>query len=100
MIYQRKSEPLDLQALAEAACVTPEYLVRLFRREVGTTPIRFLWKERVRLGLYLLEHTGLPPSVFRNRVWHAAPPETDGELAAVAAPAEATKAAESAAAIA
>ena len=45
--------------LASAAHIAPEHLVRLFRRELGTTPMRYLWDERVREGVYLLEHTGL-----------------------------------------
>jgi AraC-like DNA-binding protein len=60
VIHHRLDEPLTLRDLAAAAHVTPEYLVRLFRRRLGTSPLRYLWQERVRFGLSLLEHTGLP----------------------------------------
>ena len=45
----------------------PDYLTRLFRRELGTTPMRYVWAERVRLGVDLLEHTGLPVSEVAAR---------------------------------
>ncbi|HEX2036847.1 MAG TPA: AraC family transcriptional regulator [Chloroflexota bacterium] len=97
-IAQRLHERLGLADLAEAAQVTPEHLVRLFQRHYGMTPVRFLWEQRVRLGLHLLEHTGLtvteiatragfqtsehfarqvrkmvgvPPREFRRRAWSA-----------------------------
>ena len=59
-VRQQLHEPLSVAALAEAAHVTPDYLTRLFRREMGVTPMRYVWQERVRLGIDLLEHTALP----------------------------------------
>lgn len=59
-IRQRLPDHIGLSDIAEAAHVTPEHLVRVFRAHVGTTPIRLLWAERVRLGVHLLEHTDLP----------------------------------------
>jgi AraC family transcriptional regulator of arabinose operon len=60
LVRRRLHERLELRDLAAAGNVAPEHLVRLFRRDLGTTPMRYLWAERVRLGVYLLEHTGLP----------------------------------------
>jgi AraC family transcriptional regulator of arabinose operon len=51
---------LTLREVAAAASVSPEHLIRLFKRETGQTPFRHLWQERVRLGVSLLESTGLP----------------------------------------
>lgn len=59
-MQQRLREPLTLQDLAHAADVSPEHLVRLFRRQTGMTPFQHLWAERLRVGVHLLEHTGLP----------------------------------------
>ncbi|HEX2034117.1 MAG TPA: helix-turn-helix domain-containing protein [Chloroflexota bacterium] len=59
LVRQRLPERIGLADLAQGAHVTPEYLVRLFRLHLGTTPVRYLWGERVRYGLHLLEHTGL-----------------------------------------
>lgn len=58
---------VTLAAMAEAAHVAPDYLIRLFRHHLHTTPIRYLWEERVRLGTYLLEHTGLPVQEVATR---------------------------------
>ena len=67
LIRQRAEERLTLRDLAGAAHVAPEYLVRLFRRELGTTPMRSLWSERVRHGVHLLEQTGLPIAEVASR---------------------------------
>jgi AraC family transcriptional regulator of arabinose operon len=53
--------------MAEAGHVAPEHLVRLFRRQTGTTPYRYLWDERIRLAVQLLEHTGEPISGIARR---------------------------------
>ena len=53
--------------MARSVNVTPDYLTRLFGREVGTTPMRYVWQERVRLGMDLLAHTGLPVSEVAAR---------------------------------
>lgn len=68
VVRQRLGEPICLRDLAEAAHVAPEHLVRLFRRGLGTTPVRFLWAARVRLGVYLLEHSELPVGEVASRV--------------------------------
>jgi AraC family transcriptional regulator, arabinose operon regulatory protein len=59
-IRRRLNEPLSLRDLAAAGHVTPEHLVRLFRRELDTTPARYLWAERIRAGIHLLERSALP----------------------------------------
>ena len=68
VVRQRLSEHISLRDLAEAAHVAPEYLVRLFRRRLGTTPVRYLWSARVRLGVHLLENTTLPIADIARRV--------------------------------
>jgi AraC family transcriptional regulator of arabinose operon len=64
---------LELRDLAAATHVTPEHLVRLFRRELGITPARYLWSERVRAGIYLLERTRLPISEIAHRAGFQTP---------------------------
>ena len=46
-------------ALAERAAVSARTLSRLFRRETGTSPARFVARARVGLARALLERTGL-----------------------------------------
>src|SRR5581483_7755769 len=59
LVRRHLNEPLDLRTLAAAAHVTPEHLVRLFHRELGITPLRYVWAERVRAGVHLLQHSDL-----------------------------------------
>ncbi len=58
-VRRRLAEPLRLEDLAEAAACSGEHLCRLFRTELGTTPMGHLWAERTREGLRLLGATGL-----------------------------------------
>ncbi len=67
------SRPLALANLARAGCVTPQYLIRLFRRHLGTTPAAYLWSVRVGHGLALLRGTGLSISEIAGRCGFASP---------------------------
>lgn len=58
---------VDLRAIAAAAHVTPVHLVRRFRAELGTTPVAYLWRQRVATGIELLTSTGLPVSEIASR---------------------------------
>ena len=62
------NEAIGLGELASAAHVSPEHLVRLFRRDVGLTPVRYVWQLRVRAGIQLVEHTSLPLAEIAHRV--------------------------------
>ena len=68
VVRQRLGEHIGLHEMAEAAHVAPEYLARLFRRRLGTSPVRYLWSARVRLGVHLLENTDLPVAEVARRV--------------------------------
>ncbi len=59
VIQQQFDQSLDLTYLAAISHVSPEYLIRLFREQVGVTPIRYLWKFRVDRVVEYLVHTGL-----------------------------------------
>ncbi|MDQ3398210.1 MAG: AraC family transcriptional regulator, partial [Deinococcota bacterium] len=54
------AEPLALADLGRAANVSVPHLIRLFRRHLGVTPSRYLWRLRLRRGVSLLRDTGLP----------------------------------------
>ncbi|MDT0266046.1 AraC family transcriptional regulator [Streptomyces sp. DSM 44915] len=59
-IHRNVRYDIDLTAIAEAAAVSPEHLVRLFREHMDTTPMRYLWDRRVTRGIELLTSSGLP----------------------------------------
>ena len=58
---------VGLTAVAAAAHVTPAHLVRRFRAELGVTPMAYLWRRRVAIGIDLLRNTGLPVGVVAER---------------------------------
>ena len=53
------STPLKLSAVAEALHVTPNYLNRLFLKELGMPPKRYLIEQRMHLAYSLLSSTEL-----------------------------------------
>ena len=48
------AEPLDLEALAQVACLSPAQFVAVFRRETSTTPMEFLRQIRIAASQPLL----------------------------------------------
>jgi len=60
-------EAVDLPALARVAGVSPAQLVKLFKRHLGTTPIRYVWETRTRRGVQLLRETGLTVGEVAHR---------------------------------
>jgi AraC family transcriptional regulator of arabinose operon len=72
-IEQNLAEALDLSQIAAATGVTPQYLTRLFRRELHITPMRYLWQLRTQRGVELLEDTGLSISEIADRVGFQSP---------------------------
>lgn len=59
-IHRNVQRDIDLAAIAAAAKVSPEHLIRLFREHMDTTPMRYLWGRRVTHGIELLTSSGLP----------------------------------------
>lgn len=49
----------ELADLAATAGVTPEYLVTAFRRQLGTTPMRYVWELRTRKAIDLVQRSSL-----------------------------------------
>lgn len=61
------TEPLTLDQLAQAVATSPAHLIRLFRTEVGVTPLAYVWQQRVKMGIELLEQTGLTVDQIAQR---------------------------------
>lgn len=60
-------EPLTLATIAQAAAISKSQLTRLFSAELNTTPIAFLWRERIGRGVNMLRNTGLSVGEIANR---------------------------------
>lgn len=59
-IHAHIHQNIDVEELASVACVTKPYLIRLFKAELGTSPIQYINKkkmERAQLLLYTTDET-------------------------------------------
>jgi AraC-like DNA-binding protein len=54
------AQPLDVQALARVAHVSPAHFSRQFRATFGESPHRYLQRRRVERAMELLRETGRP----------------------------------------
>jgi AraC family transcriptional regulator of arabinose operon len=66
-IEEHLLEDITLENIAKSSCVCPEHLIKVFKLEIGQTPISYLWKKRVAMGIDLLEHSGLSISTIADR---------------------------------
>jgi AraC-like DNA-binding protein len=62
LIRHHYKTSLHLNQIANETGVTPEHLIRLFRRDIGTTPSKYIWLIRTKRGLEMLRVTGLSVS--------------------------------------
>lgn len=59
LINESFADPLDLPTLARHAGSSPQHLARLFKAQIGRTPVRHLWRIREDAGARLLRESGL-----------------------------------------
>jgi len=59
-VHNHITDNIDVEELANVACVTKPYLIRLFKREFGTSPIQYINKKKVERAGLLLFTTNLP----------------------------------------
>jgi transcriptional regulator GlxA family with amidase domain len=59
LVDSRYAEPLDLEALARAARVSPRHFSRSFRRTFGETPHQYLLTRRIERARHLLRTTDM-----------------------------------------
>jgi len=71
IVRQRAEDGLTVTELAEAVAVSPEHLVRLFRRDLGTTPGTVLRAARLARALQLLTQTGLSVTEVAHQAGYA-----------------------------
>lgn len=66
-ILDHYGEDVSLTTLASQSGVSPEHLIRLFRRYQKVTPMQYLWGFRIERAIELLIHTGLTVSEIALR---------------------------------
>ena len=58
-IHSHISQNIDVEELADVACVTKPYLIRLFKREFGASPVQYINNKKVERAQLLLYTDGL-----------------------------------------
>lgn len=80
-ISQHISKPIDIEELADRACLTKSYLIRRFRQAMGITPLQYVQQKRIQQAQALLlstndsvadiaQATGFPDASYFIRVFH------------------------------
>lgn len=59
-IHRNIDKNIEVNELADVACVTKSYLIRLFKKEFGTSPIQYINKKKVEKAQLLLFTTDKP----------------------------------------
>lgn len=73
LVRERAHEGIGVGELARAVGLSPEHLVRLFRRDLDTTPGAILRAERLAHATHLLAQTGLSVAEVARRSGFASP---------------------------
>lgn len=58
-IDKHYQEKCDLALISNASNLNPRYLISLFKKHLGITPVQYLWKKRAEKGMKLLYESGL-----------------------------------------
>jgi AraC family transcriptional regulator of arabinose operon len=72
-IGRHPDRPLSLEGIAEAANTSAAHLQRLFRKQVGLSPIRYHEQQRLQRAMQLLSVTGQPIAQVAQSVGFADP---------------------------
>ena len=67
-IHQNFTKPLKIEALAERCHISPAHLTRLFRQQVGMTPLRYLHMKRMEYARLLLATTSMTGSQIADAI--------------------------------
>jgi AraC-like DNA-binding protein len=59
-IHHHLDHSIDVDQLASVACISKPYLIRLFKREFGTSPVQYINKKKVEKAQLLLFSTDKP----------------------------------------
>jgi AraC-like DNA-binding protein len=64
---------ISIEKVARQVRVSPQYLVSAFKKHLGVTPARYLWRCRLDYGAHLLQRSGLTVSEIAYRVGYKNP---------------------------
>lgn len=58
-IRREIKRPLEVQQLAKKSCMSISHFTRIFKQEVGVSPVEFIKQERIRIAVLLLKQPGI-----------------------------------------
>lgn len=58
-IRKEINQPLEVQQLAKKSCMSVSHFTRIFKHEVGVSPVEFIKKERIRKAVSLLKEPNI-----------------------------------------
>lgn len=67
-IRQHVHEPIGLDELAERACLSKDHLIRLFKKETGTTPFQYVIQKKIEEAQILLVTENIPVKEIAYRL--------------------------------
>lgn len=73
LLHRQYAQPLDLPQLAAAACLHPAHFGRLFKHHLGTPPMRYLMRFRIKQACMLLQDGSERINSVANEVGFADP---------------------------
>lgn len=59
-IHSHIAKDIDVDELASEACITKPYLIRIFKKELGTSPLQYINNKKVERAQLLLYTTDMP----------------------------------------
>jgi AraC-like DNA-binding protein len=58
-VQQHLTEPISIETLADRACLTKSYLIRMFRDKLGMTPLQYILQKKIQKAQTMLLGTDL-----------------------------------------
>lgn len=66
-IHDHLADKLDLSVIAEAVHLSKPQLTRVFKKELGLTPMAYVWQRRTEAAVEMLKHSGLSIQLITKR---------------------------------
>jgi AraC-like DNA-binding protein len=66
-IHDHLADKLDLAVIAKAVHLSKPQLTRVFKRELGLTPMAYVWQRRTEAAIEMLKHSGLSIQLITER---------------------------------
>jgi AraC-like DNA-binding protein len=66
-IHDHLADKLDLAVIAQTVHLSKPHLTRVFKKELGMTPMAYVWQRRTAAAIEMLKHSGLSIQLITER---------------------------------